>query len=197
MAWFFGSREMLRADIVIGRNGEHAVKLEPAGDGACLDRMKLFRIFYVTFLARLLHDAGQGPKAEQVLSSIRIVLDGLTGKRPAEEITTAKESLSAYRRVLLVDEVGEPLEKHRATLVRQRDNSVVCNLRSYSGSKDVLLGTGVLATIKYAEKNIGPEVYKDFSDALHRMCRFYRDIPYWQKEGLIAVPCMTLGILRK
>ncbi len=197
MAWFRRSQEILRADILIGPGAEHSVKLELSGEGKSFDRMKLFRTFYVTFLARLLYDAGPGPKAEQVLSSTRALLDGLTGKETAERAAAETDSLSEYRRVLLVDDVARPIERHRAIMVRQRDNSVVCNLRSYSGNKDLLLETGVLATIKCAEKSLGPKVYKDFSDALHRMCRFYRDIPYWQKEGLIAVPCMTLGILRK
>ncbi|ADI01339.1 MAG TPA: hypothetical protein GXX39_08490 [Syntrophothermus lipocalidus] len=197
MSWFSRPQEMLRADLIIGGEHQCSLKLEPSGEGRAMDQMKLIRMFYVTFLARLLHDAGEGPMAERILTSARILFNGLIENNQTAGREETGKDLWEYDRLAIVDHLSMPAEKHRVTLVRQRDNSVVCRVRSYSRSKDLLLKKGPLMVVKYADKSLGPRVYKDLSDALHRMCRFYQDTPYWKKEGLLAVPCMTLGILRK
>lgn len=188
---------MLRAEFALDNDRQCSLKVMPSDKGKALSQQKLLQTFYVTFVARLLYEAGEGQTADHILGSARILFDGLM-----QRASTAKESgfgdcLQEYDRLRLVDHLLSPAEQHQVVLVRRRDNSVVCTVKSYSWSRDLLMQIGPWVVVKYAGKTLGERAYKDLSDALHRMCRFYRDIPYWQKEGLLAVPSMTLGILRK
>ena len=79
-------------------------------------------------------------------------------------------------------------------LKRKKDNSVFCEITSRTAC--VLLHKyGPWVLIKYGRQQFGERVYQDLSDALYRMNRFYRDMPYWTREGLYVVPRLTLGIM--
>ena len=190
---FSRTRTVLRMNLQLGPGGKCAVDIDPGLDITSKDQYKLFQTLYVTLVARLLYDAGPGEVAEMMLMGNRALFNDLLHKGTAVGFKPG-ECLKSYTELELVSTGYDSQEQHTVVLKRKKDNSVFCEIKSRTAA--ILLHKyGPWVLIKYGRQQFGERVYQDLSDALHRMNRFYRDMPYWGREGLYVVPRLTLGIM--
>lgn len=196
MLFFDRERKLLRAILQFGHARECAVNVRwPAGVNP-REQYWLFQTFYVALMARLLYDAGRGRTAEEMLLANRALFNDLLDKQPVTRFAPG-ECLGVYRQLCLVENVPAAGEQHTVILKQKRNKSVICDVRSHCPAVEMLRKHGPWSLIRYGEQRFGRRVYQDLSDALHRMDRFYRDMPYWQREGLLTVPRLTMGIMSK
>lgn len=196
MFLFRRDQEILRAELHFSPVGECAIEMNLPPNVSPRDQYKLFQAMYVTLIARLIYDAGQGQVSQQILALNRALFNDILEKEPIIAFE-AGECLSMYQSLRLSNGINTIEEQHSIILKRRKDNSVYCDIRSTSTSSRLLRKYGPWLLVKYGEKQFGDRVYKDLSDALFRMDRFYRDMPYWHREGLFTVPRLTLGIMSR
>lgn len=195
MGWLFSRhQEIARTGMNVTGEGTWHVDFRVLRSCTEREEYKHFQAMFVTMTARLLHQAGAGEEGERLLAVHRSVFDALLGQVACQEHQGAVEAFRALR----VAEAGQGEgEGHVAILKRRSDNSVFCDLRGCGLPPAVLRTEALWSLVKHGQQRYGPRVPKDLSDALHRMARFYRDMPWWGQEGLYTVPRLTLGIMRK